>query len=112
MRQPRHPKRDVTLVEENLDFSVRKITRSCAKRIGMKPTSAIPIKPIPLCCPKAKKLKLDPATSQELPLPPPTLIATMQAIGSSLGIASEELSVDKLMAPPQSASRDDVSHDE
>ena len=78
----------------------------------MKPISAIPVKPTPLRCPKAKKLKLDSDASQYIPLPPPMPIATMQAIGASLGIALDELSVEKLMAPPQQAPQDDGSHDE
>ena len=49
-KRPRQPrlKRTVTMVEESPDFSVRWMTRSCTKRTGMKPTSAISIKPAPL----------------------------------------------------------------
>ena len=78
----------------------------------MKPTSAIPIKPTPLRRPKAKKLKLDEDSSQQIPLPPPTPIPTMQAIREALGINPLELSVEKLMAPPRSSEDDDVSHDD
>ena len=111
-RQARRSKRDVQIVQELTDFSVRRMTRSCAKRTGMKPTSAIPVKPTPLRRPKAKKLKLDEEAGQDIPLPPPTPIATMQAIGASLGIAPEELSVEKLMASPKQAPQDDSSHEE
>ena len=78
----------------------------------MKPTSAIPVKPTPLRRPKAKKLKLDADAGQDTPLPPPTSIATMQAIGASLGIAPDDLSVEKLMAPPKQVPQDEGSHDE
>ena len=78
----------------------------------MKPTSAIPVRPTPLRRPKAKNLKLDEEAGQDTPLPPPTPIATMQAIGASLGIAPDKLSVEKLMAPRQQAPQDEGSHDE
>ena len=110
-RQPRS-KRTTTLVEENLDFFVRRMTRSCAKRTGMKPTSAISIKPTPLRRPKAKKLKFDSAPRQDIPLPPPTPISTLQAVGAALGIAPEELTVEKLTAPPKSDPKQDSSNDE
>ena len=66
-KRPRQPrlKRTVTMVGESLDFSVRRMTHSCAKRTGMKPTSAISIKPAPLRRPKAKKLKFDSAPCQD-----------------------------------------------
>ena len=111
-RQARRSKRDVQIVEELTDFSVRRMTHSCAKRTGMKPTSAIPIKPTPLRRPKAKKLKIDEESGQDTLLPPPTPIATMQAIGASLGIAPDKLSMEKLMAPPQQAPQEDGPHDE
>ena len=110
--QYRRSQHNVQIVEEVTDFSVRRMTHSCAKRAGIKPTSAIPVRPTPLRRPKAKKLKLDADAGQDTPLPPPTPIATMQAIGASLSIASDKLSVEKLMAPPQQAPQDDGSHDE
>ena len=46
-----------------------------------------------------------------LPLPPPTPIPTLQAIGVALGIDPSELSVEKLMASPNPAEEGDGSHD-
>ena len=46
-----------------------------------------------------------------LPLPPPTPISTLQAIGVALGIDPAELSVEKLMASPNPAEEGDGSHD-
>ena len=64
----------------------------------------------PLRRPKAKKLHLD--EHSQLPLPPPTPIPTMQAIGVALGIDPSELSVEKLMASPRPAEEDDGPHDD
>ena len=104
-------RRSVTLVEPVLDFSTRRMTRSSAKRTGMKPVSAIPPRSAPLRRPKAKKLRLDDEPSQ-LPLPPPTPISTMQAIGVGLGIDPSELSVEKLMASPRAIVEDPGPHDD
>ena len=110
-RQPRS-KRTATMVEDTLDFSARRMTRSCAKRTGMKPTSAISIKSAPLRRPRAKKLKFDSAPRQDIPLPPPTPISTLQAVGEALGIAPEDLTVEKLTASPKPDPQPDSSNDE
>ena len=102
----------VTMVEESPDFLVRRTTRSCAKRTGMKPTSAISIKPTPLRCPKAKKLKFDSTPCQDITLPPPRPISTLQAVGEALGIAPEDLTVEKLSASPKPNPQPDSSNDE
>nr|XP_040245306.1 uncharacterized protein LOC120964586 [Aegilops tauschii subsp. strangulata] len=78
------------------------MTRSAAKRTGMKPVSAISPRSAPKRRPKAKKLRLDDEPSV-LPLPPPTPISTLQAIGVALGIDPAKLSVEKLMASPNPA---------
>ena len=98
-------------MEPVLDFSARRMTRSSAKRTGMRPVSAIPPRTAPLHRPKAKKLRLDDEPSM-LPLPPSTPIPTLQAIGVALGIDPSELSVEKLMASPRPAAEDDGSHDD
>ena len=110
-RQSARSRRSVTLVEPVLDFSTRRMTRSSAKRTNMKPVSAIPPRSAPLRRPKAKKLRLDDEYSQ-LPLPPPTPIPAMQAIGVALGIDPSELSVEKLMASPRPTEEDDGPHDD
>ena len=109
-RQSARSRRSITLVEPVLDFSTRRMTRSSAKRTGMKPVSAIPPRSAPQRRPKAKKLRLDDEPSM-LPLPPPTPIPTLQAIGVALGIDPAELSVEKLMASPNPAEEGDGSHD-
>ena len=113
-KRPQQPrlKRTVTMVEESPDFSVRQMTRSCAKTTGMKPTSPISIKPTPLRCPKAKKLKFDSAPCQDNTLPPPTPISTLQAVGEALGIAPEDLTVEKLTASPKPDPQPNSSNDE
>ena len=43
------------LVRSPEDFITRRMTRSCAKKLGFEPVSAIPNKPSPLRRPRAKK---------------------------------------------------------
>ena len=92
------------------DFSNRRMTRSCTKKSGFKPTSALPNKPSPLWRPRAKKPRYGSVSQEEnssaveehsTTVPPPTPISLMQRIGESLGISLEKLTEDKLMASPQ-----------
>ena len=98
------------LVRSPEDFSTRRMTRSCAKKSGFKPTSAIPNKPSSLRRPRAKKPRYGSVSQEEnssaagehsTAVPPPTPISLMQRIGESLGISPEKLTEDKLMASPE-----------
>ena len=89
------------------------MTRSCAKSSGLKPISAILVKPSPKRRPRGKKLK----TSKEEPteqaqMPPETPIPVMQAVGHALGIPAVDLTEEKLMAPSKKSDEDAVSNDE
>ena len=98
------------LVRSREDFSTRRMTCSCAKKSGFKPTSALPNKPSPLWRPRAKKPRFGSVSQEEnssaaeehsMAVPPPTPISLMQHIGESLGISLEKLTEDKLMASPE-----------
>lgn len=114
------------LVAPPVNFSSRRMTRSVAKLNGFKPISAVPIKPKPLRQPRSKKSKLDvdalvnatPTTENEKSeaqrhrrCHPPTPICVMQSLGASLGIPSEKLYVEKLMADPSCAPNDESAND-
>lgn len=107
------------LVREEEEFSTRRITRSCAKKSGFKPVSAIPPKASPMHQPRAKKPRLQVPTvasaeednSNQADIPPPTPIRAMQDLGVELGIAPEALTTTKLMAVPAYANNPNVSHD-
>ena len=104
--------RCVTPIATTPYFSTR-MTRSCAKSSGLKPISAILVKPSPKRRPRGKKLK----TSEEEPteqaqMPPETPIPVMQAVGHALGIPAVDLTEEKLMAPSKKSDEDAVSNDE
>lgn len=111
------------LVAPTEDFSDRRITRSVAKLKGYKPVSAIPLKPKPLRQPKAKRLKISvalddtaaPADSSpdesSKKVPPPTPLSVMQALGASLRIPPEKLTVEKLMASSKDEANSTSSND-
>ena len=70
------------------------------------------IKLAPLRRHKAKKLKFDSAPCQDSTLPPPTPISTLQVVGEALGVAPEDLTVEKLTASPKPDPQPDSSNDE
>ena len=108
------------LVRSPEDFSTRRMTRSCAKKSGFKPTSAIPNKPSSLRRPRAKKPRYGSVSQEEnssaagehsTAVPPPTPISLMQRIGESLGISPEKLTEDKLTASPERKDQQNDSDD-
>ncbi|KAI5022300.1 hypothetical protein ZWY2020_059030 [Hordeum vulgare] len=84
-----------------IDSSVRRCTRGSIKRDGFKPI----LQELPSHVPKKRKPKAKPmpSTSQEtedVQVPPATPIPVIQEVGQSLGIAPEQLTVDRLMEDP------------
>uniref|UniRef100_A0A8I7B6R8 DUF7597 domain-containing protein n=1 Tax=Hordeum vulgare subsp. vulgare TaxID=112509 RepID=A0A8I7B6R8_HORVV len=84
-----------------VDSSVRRCTRGSIKRDGFKPI----LQELPAHVPKKRKPKAKsmPSTSREtedVQIPPATPIPVIQVVGQSLGIAPEQLTVDRLMEDP------------
>ena len=100
------------------------MTRSAAISQGFKPISHLSPKTRPLRQPRAKKLKADiqsttPSTEDQLEeastegqVPPPTPIAMLQQIGTTLGVLPENMTMEKLMSSSDAAPMPLVSNDD
>ncbi|KAE8797891.1 hypothetical protein D1007_26903 [Hordeum vulgare] len=81
-----------------VDSSVRRCTRGSIKRDGFKPV----LQELPAHVPRKRKPKAKPMPSPaqecaDVQVPPATPILVMQAVGQTLVIAPEKLTVDRLM---------------
>ncbi|KAI5012377.1 hypothetical protein ZWY2020_024511 [Hordeum vulgare] len=90
-----------------VDSSFCRCTRGSIKRDGFKPIlQELPAHVPKKRKPKAKPMPSPPQESDDVQVPPATPIPVIQAVGQTLGIAPEKLTVDRLMedladsAPP------------
>lgn len=84
-----------------VDSSIRRCTRGSIKRDGFKQVLHELLAHVPKNRkPKAKTMPSPAQESADVQVPPATPIPVMQAVGQTLGIAPEKLTVDRLMEDP------------